>query len=255
LGYRCHLESLLITHFGDLVTKHLVGIVLLVCAVLSAQDTAKQAEPQKFVPETFYMALLRRAEPYDANKVASFANAQRSYWDEVAEKGNLVASGPITSVKDTLAAVMIFRAPDLEAAKKVVQGDPIVHSGLWTNDIHPWLTQKDVLPSLKSYDPATYYYLGFLRRGAKFSSEDSPERQKIQEGHMANIRRLGAMGKLIAAGPFTDDGDLRGIFVFKTATREEADELTNTDPAVKAGRLRIDLYSWEVPAEAFPKPK
>jgi uncharacterized protein YciI len=237
------------------VTKHLAAIVLLVGAVLSAQEPAKQAEPEKFVPETFYMALLRRVEPYDANKAESFAGAHREYWDGVAGRGNLVASGPISSEKDSLVAVMILRAADLEAAKNVVQADPLVQNGLWAADVHPWMTQKDVLPSLKSYDPAKFYYLGFLRRGTKFTNEETPERQKIQEGHMANIRRLGAMGKLIAAGPFMDDGDLRGIFVFKTATLEEANELTNTDPAVKAGRLRIDLYSWQVPAEAFPKAK
>ena len=237
------------------MTKHLVALVLLVCGVLSAQEPAKQAEPAKFVPETFYMALLRRAEPYDANKAASFANAQREYWDGIAAKGGIVASGPVTSVKDTLMAVMIIRAADVDGARKVAQGDPIVQGGLWTAEIHPWMTQKDALPSLKSYDPAKNYFLGFLRRGAKFSPEDSPERQKIQEGHMANMRRLGAMGKLIAAGPFMDDGDLRGIFVFKTATLEEANELTNTDPAVQAGRLRIDLYSWQVPLEAFPNTK
>ena len=237
------------------MTKPLVGIVLLLCAVLSAQEPAKQAEPEKFVPETFYLALLRRVEPYDANKAESFAGAQREYWDGIAASGNLVASGPIMSVKDTLAAVMIFRSADIEAAKKVVQADPIVQNGLWTAEVHPWITQKDVLSSLSSYDPSRYYYLGFLRRGAKFTSEDSPERQKIQEGHMANIRRLHAMGKLIAAGPFTDDGDLRGIFVFKTTTLEEANDLTNTDPAVRAGRLRIDLYSWRVPTEAFSQVK
>jgi hypothetical protein len=57
---------------------------------------------------------------------------------------------------------------------------------------------------------------------------------------LKNIGRLHEMGKIMAAGPFLEDTDLRGIFVFKTATIEEANELTNTDPAVQAGRLRID---------------
>jgi uncharacterized protein YciI len=68
---------------------------------------------------------------------------------------------------------------------------------------------------------------------------------------LKNIERLHKKGKLVAAGPFLEDTDLRGIFIFKTATMKEANELTNTDPAVQAGRLRIELYEWKLPAEAF----
>jgi hypothetical protein len=45
--------------------------------------------------------------------------------------------------------------------------------------------------------------------------------------------------------------DLRGIFVFKAESMEEANGSTNTDPAVQAGRLRIELYEWKLPAETF----
>jgi uncharacterized protein YciI len=60
---------------------------------------------------------------------------------------------------------------------------------------------------------------------------------------MAHIRRMGESGKLIVAGPFTHDGELRGMFIFKT-TMEDAKALTADDPAVKAGRLTFELYPW-----------
>ena len=151
-------------------------------------------------------------------------------------------------VKETLAEVLIFRAANKEDALRVAHGDPAVQRKLWTATVLPWGTQKGVLQPLTKYDPTVNYYLGFLKRGAKFSPEDSPERQRIQDAHLKNIGRLHDMGKLVAAGPFLEDTDLRGIFVFKTATMEEANELTNTDPAVQAGRLRIELYEWKLPA-------
>ena len=51
-------------------------------------------------------------------------------------------------------------------------------------------------------DPTTMttYVVGFLKRGPSWTPGDSPELQKIQEGHMANIRRMHEMGKLILAG-------------------------------------------------------
>src|ERR1700693_4896243 len=86
----------------------------------------------------------------------------------------------------------------------------------------------------------TTYYVGFLSRGA----EETAETRKLQEEHMANIVRMGAEGKLVIAGPFADNGDLRGLYVFRTASAEEAKALVESDPAVKAGRLRFELHPW-----------
>jgi len=90
----------------------------------------------------------------------------------------------------------------------------------------------------------TTYYVGFFYRGPKWTPERTPEVEKLQQAHMDNIRRLGESGKLILAGPFSDDGELRGMFVFQVSSLEEARDLCETDPAVKAGRLRVELHPW-----------
>ena len=90
----------------------------------------------------------------------------------------------------------------------------------------------------------TTYYLALLYRGPKWTPEETAKTRAIQDAHMANIQRLAQEGKLLLAGPFTDGGDLRGIFVFKVASIEEAQELAAADPAVKAGRLRLDIHPW-----------
>ncbi|MEA2238603.1 MAG: hypothetical protein QOC81_3327 [Thermoanaerobaculia bacterium] len=90
----------------------------------------------------------------------------------------------------------------------------------------------------------TTYYMGLIYKGAKWTPGPTPETEAIQSGHMANMRRLAAEGKLLLAGPFGDDSDLKGIFVFKVATLEEAQKLVASDPAVKAGRLRVELHPW-----------
>ncbi len=100
----------------------------------------------------------------------------------------------------------------------------------------------------------TTYYVGLLYRGPKWTPERTPETQKLQEGHMANIRKLGESGKLLLAGPFSDDGDLRGMFVFKVASIEEARALCDTDPAVQAGRLRVELHPWFSAKNIFVHP-
>jgi uncharacterized protein YciI len=91
------------------------------------------------------------------------------------------------------------------------------------------------------------YVLGLLYRGEKWTPEKTEETAKIQEAHLANIGRLAKEGKLILAGPFSGGDDLRGLFLFNVTTIEEARALADTDPAVQAGRLRVDLIQWYGP--------
>jgi uncharacterized protein YciI len=90
----------------------------------------------------------------------------------------------------------------------------------------------------------SHYVVAFLYRGPSWSAEETPESAKIQEAHLANIQRLADEKKLLLAGPFTDGGDLRGLFLFDVPTVEEAKALCDTDPAVRAGRLRVELHPW-----------
>ena len=90
----------------------------------------------------------------------------------------------------------------------------------------------------------TRYVFGILRKGPNWSSSSTPEAQEIQRGHLANIRKMAEAGKLIVAGPLSEAGDLRGIYIFNASSPEEVRPMVNEDPAVKAGRLVVDLYPW-----------
>jgi uncharacterized protein len=87
------------------------------------------------------------------------------------------------------------------------------------------------------------YVFAFLKSGKTIIS-DKTEEQKIQIAHLRNIQRLAADGKLVIAGPFMDNQELRGIFIFNLATIEEAKQLIETDPAIKAGVLVMELHPW-----------
>lgn len=87
------------------------------------------------------------------------------------------------------------------------------------------------------------YVLALLKTGPNVN-QDSSAARRLQQAHMENIRRLAKEGKLVLAGPFLDDGPLRGIYVFNVETVEEARELTLTDPAIQAGRLEMELHPW-----------
>lgn len=87
------------------------------------------------------------------------------------------------------------------------------------------------------------YVMAFLKRGPN-RDRSKEEADALQMAHMENIGRLAEEGLLSLAGPFFGDGELRGIYVFNVDSIEEAERLTNTDPAVKAGSLKMELIEW-----------
>lgn len=88
------------------------------------------------------------------------------------------------------------------------------------------------------------YVLGLLRKGPNSAQGTKEEAAKIQEGHLANIRKMAEAGKLIVAGPMGDNGDLRGIFIFDAKSPEEVRDMINQDPAIQSGRLVVELHPW-----------
>lgn len=87
------------------------------------------------------------------------------------------------------------------------------------------------------------YVMAFLKAGPN-RSQDSATAAKLQAAHMANIVRMAESGELVVAGPFLDKGDIKGIYIFNVETIEQAKTLTETDPAIKAGRLIMELHPW-----------
>ncbi|MCB2220180.1 MAG: YciI family protein [Bacteroidetes bacterium] len=87
------------------------------------------------------------------------------------------------------------------------------------------------------------YIMAFLKKGPN-RNQDSATAVKLQRAHLDNITRMAKEGTLILAGPFLDSGDIRGIYIFDVRTVEEAHALTATDPAIQAGRLKMELHPW-----------
>ena len=90
------------------------------------------------------------------------------------------------------------------------------------------------------------YQLGILSRGPTWTPESNAHTDSIQAGHMANIVRMAEAGALVAAGPFENGGDLRGLFVF-APDATGLDSLLSGDPAIASGRLECRGWTWVAP--------
>ena len=214
---------------------------------------AQQKPEPQFKLVQFYMGLLRKGPVWTAARTDATAQLHQkhvAYVMSLLQSGKVMIAGPLTDDQD-IRGVYIFRAPSADEAKAWAAADPAVAAGHLVVEMHPWWSE-DVMKKSASTTKMETAYLGFLSRGAKWTPEKTAATEELQSAHLANIRRLAETKKLVVAGPFGDDTSLRGIFVFRVDSLEEAQTLAATDPAVKAGRLVIDLHPWQVPEGILP---
>ena len=89
----------------------------------------------------------------------------------------------------------------------------------------------------------------FLRRGADPSDLHEEASTALHHAHLAYLADLGRRGIIAANGPLLGQSDktMRGRSVY-TLDATEARRLAEQDPAVRAGRFRVDVALWAVAA-------
>jgi uncharacterized protein len=75
------------------------------------------------------------------------------------------------------------------------------------------------------------------------------EADELQDRHLAFRADLRERGYIVGGGPLVDQDDerLRGLSVM-ACDPETARRISIEDPAVQAGRLRVEVMTWMVPA-------
>lgn len=89
------------------------------------------------------------------------------------------------------------------------------------------------------------YILVILKTGTNTSADKELISESFR-GHMNNINRLVKDGKLIVVGPLgKNEKNYRGIFILNDVNSlEEANEILQTDPAIKNKLLDVEIFHW-----------
>jgi uncharacterized protein YciI len=203
----------------------------------------------------FQMAILKKGPKWNSTAEAERNKILHQHlrnYIALLTSGKAVAAGPFGDDSD-IGTIFILRAASTEEAKTWVEADPAVKAELLVPEMHPWYSEDIFGKANMPLDMNTVYF-GFLKKGPnrKDGDDKNPEVQELQKAHLANIGRLAEMKKLVMAGPFADDGDLRGVFVFRVDSLKEAQDLAATDPMIKIDRLKIELHTWQIPTGVIP---
>lgn len=88
------------------------------------------------------------------------------------------------------------------------------------------------------------FYLCLLKKGPGWTLAGTGDTDVLHQKHVAYIMTLLTSGKATIAGPLTDNQDIRGVYIFRASSPEEAKDWADADPAVVAGHLAVEMHPW-----------
>jgi uncharacterized protein len=100
------------------------------------------------------------------------------------------------------------------------------------------------------------FELVLLRTPENAPRYDEAELERIQAEHLAHHARLRKSGQVVTNGPVSDQPDvsLRGLTFYRTGSLQESRRLAEADPAVRAGRLAVEIMTWYCPPGTMSRP-
>lgn len=191
------------------------------------------------------LAFLKSGAPVEmTEEVASKTQAAHlKFLEGLWQEGKALAVGPLIDAGD-IRGIVVLAEPDVEKAKAALADDPFVRTGALTVEARPWYTAVNRFQKGPKFMDLEPLWFGLLTRPETAPTLPEERLKEIQAGHMDNIRAMAASGHLLLAGPMGDQGALRGIFIFRDAEKAELEAMAGKDPAIQAGRLKLDLYRW-----------
>jgi uncharacterized protein YciI len=93
------------------------------------------------------------------------------------------------------------------------------------------------------------FELVLLKRPTELATIPDDEVDRLQDLHIAHLQAMAKAGAIRVAGPFDEQRDqsLRGMALYQTGSIERTRDLAESDPAVVAGRLEVDVMYFYCP--------
>lgn len=233
----------------------LVAPLTLAVFVLGSAGTAPAAAPalrQESKLAKFYLVLLvegpnRSRSEAEAAKIQA---AHLAHLEGLVSSGKAVIVGPMGDAGRVL-GIEVLRAASAEEARQWAEADPAVKAGRLAVELSSWYCEDGIIQKAWSTTDLEALYFGFLVKGPTWSPEKTPESARIQQEHLGHLDAMWKAGHLLIAGPMGEDGHVRGLVVYRAKDLAEAVAWASADPAVKAGRLAVDMHPWYVARGAF----
>lgn len=229
-------------------------ILLLAAGVpVAALATAAMRRPDPSTMSAYVMGIYVKGPEWTAERTPRTDSIQAGHManmQKMAAAGALIGAGPFAG-DHKFRGLLIFRDLPMDSIRAMVMQDPALKHQRLLIELHRWYAPKGIgeayaeRAKIRTERPDSMIRVpaAFLMRPSTVPKADSAEVALATAGHMGHILDMLKGGQLLAAGPFFDDGPIRGVSFFATDSAT-AHRLSHDDPAVRAGRLNVVLLTW-----------
>jgi len=222
-------------------------------AATAALGGAQMRRPDPSTMSAYVMGIFVKGPEWTSERTPRTDSLQAGHLANIramAATGALIGAGPFAG-NQGYRGLLIFKDIPLDSARALVVRDPAIKNQRLMIELHRWYAPKGIGEAYAERarrrpdhpDSMIKVYTAMLLRGSKPAPLDSMAVAKATAGHLGHILDMMKDGTLLAAGPFFDDSPTRGICFFSTDS-VTAHRLAHEDPAVKAGRLTIEMLPW-----------
>src|SRR5919107_6018345 len=96
-------------------------------------------------------------------------------------------------------------------------------------------SQQKAEPKNEPAHKMVEFHMALLKRGPKWTAAENEETKRMHQQHVDYVMSLLDSGKAVLAGPFTDGGEIDGVFIFRASSAAEAKAWADAEPSVAAG--------------------
>jgi len=168
-------------------------------------------------------------------------------------QGRGLAAGPLGD-DGFIRGIVVLSITNAAEIKDCFKPDPFVQNDILAVEAYRWLT--DTTRFQKAVEPfkLARHTLVVVKKGTSYEPPKEPLTATSMLALMPSLRSWAETGDLAVSGPLVDAGELVGILLFIPENGETIRAALNSDPAVKAGRLKFDVHPQFMGAGVFRKP-
>lgn len=222
---------------------------------------AQSHRPDPSTMSAYVMGLYVKGPAWTAERTPHTDSIQAGHLANMGvmhKAGALLGAGPIGG-DHHYRGILLFKDLPMESVATLVRRDPAIRDQRLMIELYRWYAPKGIGEAYEARaarnpehpDSMIVVPMALLVRPSPVPKLDSLESIRVTSGHLGHIMDMLVDGRLLAAGPFFDDGPLRGVSFFAGDTAT-ARRLAMDDPAVKAGTVAIDLMPLWVAWGVFP---
>ena len=156
-------------------------------------------------------------------------------------QGRGLAAGPLGD-DGFIRGIVVLSLTNVSEIKDCFQPDPFVQNDILAVEAYRWLT--DTTRFQKPFEPfkLAKHTLAVVKKGTNYEAPKDPLTSATMLSLMPSLRSWAATGDLAVSGPLVDAGDLVRILLFIPENGETIRAALDADPAVKAGRLKVEVH-------------